>query len=64
MLTHFFSRPFALARHRGTALGGYLDGFTEWLVDQDYTDANVRISVQRHGAGPLAAAHEGIEDVR
>jgi len=36
MLTDYCSDALALARHRGTALGKHLDGFTEWLAKQDY----------------------------
>jgi site-specific recombinase XerD len=46
MLTDYFSAPFALARHRGTPFGGYLDGFTEWLAEQGYKDEKIRVDVQ------------------
>jgi site-specific recombinase XerD len=46
MLTDYFETPFALARHRGTPFGGYIDGFTEWLANQDYKDDKIRVAVQ------------------
>jgi hypothetical protein len=46
MLTDYFLASFALARHRSTPFGGYLDGFTEWLAEQGYKDEKIRVAVQ------------------
>lgn len=46
MLTDYVSTPFALGRHRSTPLGGYLDGFTEWLAGQDYKTETIRVRIQ------------------
>jgi site-specific recombinase XerD len=46
MLTDYIFTPFALARHRSTPFGGYLDGFTEWLAERDYKTETIRVLVQ------------------
>lgn len=46
MLTDYFSAPSALARHRNTAFGGYLDGFAAWLADQGYKGEKIRVAIQ------------------
>lgn len=46
MLTDYIFTPFALARHRSTPFGGYLDGFTEWLAEQDYKTETIRVLIQ------------------
>lgn len=46
MLTDYFSAPSALARHRNTAFGGYLDGFAAWLADQGYKREKIRVAIQ------------------
>jgi hypothetical protein len=46
MPTDYFSAPSALARHRNTAFGGYLDGFAAWLADQGYKGEKIRVAIQ------------------
>jgi site-specific recombinase XerC len=46
MLTDYIFTPFALARHRSTPFGGYLDGFTEWLAERDYKTETIRVLIQ------------------
>ncbi len=51
MVTDYFWASFALARHRGTPFGGYLDGFTEWLAEQGYKDEKISSSTRSMDAG-------------
>lgn len=44
-LNRFFTCPLAIERHHSGILGGFQDGFCEWLIDKQYSKSTITIYI-------------------